>query len=736
MILKMTRKLLASLLVLLMTLMVPAIALAGNVEGGEVTGNAVTIGTPQSVTLSYTINGAVGSRSFSIPTSVTLGANGSWTWSGSQSVNASNTGGSKVVTAPFSVTVATGAPSGARTFSVPFLVCGDTGSGAALTCQGQASVTVNVPVSNPPTVQANVSGTQGANGWYTSDVTVTWTVTGATTSTGCGPTTIQTDTAGTDVTCSASNAAGTTTEKVTIKRDTTAPSITASAVYADDNTTYTGGWTNRAVKVNFSCSDATSGISGSCPGSDTLNASDTVMVTIYDMAGNSAQASYTVQIDKILPTITASAAKADGLAYTSGTWTNKAVTVSYVCGDEGGSGLVGNCAGSETVSDGVKTVGASIKDNAGNEGFSNEIDVKIDLIAPTITMTAVYADTETPYTGGWTNRSVEVSFSCGDQGGSGLVGDCPDPVTISDSAVVEIPDYKVVDAAGNESELTAALTVQVDKEAPEYADGLSTTFTVEAKGPDGAVFEFSIPQANDNVNVVSNICDYNSGDLFPLGSTAVTCTARDAAGNETEFVFDVVVVDTTAPTLTLPNNMTVLATSGTGTVVTFPAKASDVVDGDVPVTCTAPSGSTFGLGTHTVICTAADAAGNTGTAQFTVKVELPWGGVNLPGNRKYKQGSTTPVTFSLPFDWSGATAHIAVESVGSNPDEWTTVEAQIISTSAATTGTLFRYGGDGQYIYNLSTKNLSVNGTYRIKVTLMNGTDGGVKYSQTFTISK
>jgi hypothetical protein len=66
--------------------------------------------------------------------------------------------------------------------------------------------------------------------------------------------------------------------------------------------------------------------------------------------------------------------------------------------------------------------------------------------------------------------------------------------------------------------------------------------------------------------------------------------------------------------------MTVQATSPAGTAITFAASAADFVDGDVPVTCTPASGTTFTVGTTKVACVAADKKGNRTTATFNVTV--------------------------------------------------------------------------------------------------------------------
>jgi hypothetical protein len=107
-----------------------------------------------------------------------------------------------------------------------------------------------------------------------------------------------------------------------------------------------------------------------------------------------------------------------------------------------------------------------------------------------------------------------------------------------------------------------------------------------------------------------------------VGSTTVTCTATDTRGNTGSGSFVVDVVDTTAPTLTVPELVVANATSPRGGAVTFAATATDSVGGEVTPTCSAAPGSEFAIGGTTVTCTATDAKGNTSAAQtFTVEVK-------------------------------------------------------------------------------------------------------------------
>jgi hypothetical protein len=87
----------------------------------------------------------------------------------------------------------------------------------------------------------------------------------------------------------------------------------------------------------------------------------------------------------------------------------------------------------------------------------------------------------------------------------------------------------------------------------------------------------------------------------------------------------VTVQDTTPPTIS-GDNIEVQATGSDGAEVPLAVTAVDLVDGEVPVTCSPASGSTFQIGTTTALCWASDSRGNP-SAPFsltvTVKVEPP-----------------------------------------------------------------------------------------------------------------
>ncbi|HET7567119.1 MAG TPA: HYR domain-containing protein [Gaiellaceae bacterium] len=176
------------------------------------------------------------------------------------------------------------------------------------------------------------------------------------------------------------------------------------------------------------------------------------------------------------------------------------------------------------------------------------------------------------------------------------------------------------DAHGNTATGSFHITV-VDTTPPTLS--LPAGQTLEATGPSGAAASWTA-SATDIVDGSTAVtCSPASGSTFALGTTTVNCSSTDAAGNTSTGSFDVTVVDTTAPTLSLPANQTVDADSPAGTVVTYHTSAYDLVDGVTAVTCSPASGSTFAVGTTTVNCSSTDAHGNTSTGSFTVKVRSP-----------------------------------------------------------------------------------------------------------------
>jgi hypothetical protein len=184
---------------------------------------------------------------------------------------------------------------------------------------------------------------------------------------------------------------------------------------------------------------------------------------------------------------------------------------------------------------------------------------------------------------------------------------------------------------------------------------VNTTWTYN-----GAAWTGSVPVT---VNVAPRATGPGS-DLYPVsvtlvnastassGTSSFTITPSDLvtsapaalgmgdASVTMHIAFTACPVTNTPPTLVLPSNVTVEATSSAGAAATFTVTASDAQDGDLTssVACAPTSGSTFPLGTTTVNCSVTDAGGLTASGSFDVKVEdttapvftaFPSGTVNL-----------------------------------------------------------------------------------------------------------
>ena len=98
---------------------------------------------------------------------------------------------------------------------------------------------------------------------------------------------------------------------------------------------------------------------------------------------------------------------------------------------------------------------------------------------------------------------------------------------------------------------TAQGNLVLDITAPVIDEHLD--ITVEATGLSGAIVTYTSPATHDVDNADGTAtCSPSSGSQFALGTTTVTCNASDPKGNSaTPTSFNVIVVDTTVPTITL-----------------------------------------------------------------------------------------------------------------------------------------------------------------------------------------
>ncbi len=319
-----------------------------------------------------------------------------------------------------------------------------------------------------------------------------------------------------------------------------------------------------------------------------------------------------------------------------------------------------------------------------------------------------------------------VSISCAPAAGSQFA---PGNTTVTCSAY---------DAHGNVS--TSTFVVTVANTTPPTLVGLPGDILASPQPAGSSVaVNFTSPTAIDQRDGSRpTTCVPASGSAF-IGTTVVTCSAADLAGNTVSGSFKVKVPvlfvptptptpvpDTTAPVVTVPANIVVTGVaSGNGTTINYTAAtAVDNKDGVVAATCSKASGTIFPVGVTLVTCSAHDAAGNTGSASFSVTVSYTWGGIRQPinadGSSIFKLGSTVPVKFNLTGGSSLASGVFAELYLAKVTSGVVGTEVEAVSTSGADSGNDFRYDGNGEYHYNLSTKNLSA-GTWQLDINLHDG---------------
>jgi len=133
--------------------------------------------------------------------------------------------------------------------------------------------------------------------------------------------------------------------------------------------------------------------------------------------------------------------------------------------------------------------------------------------------------------------------------------------------------------------------------------------------------------ASDNCSDVQIAASVPSGSFFPVGTTIVTLTATDAAGNTSNCTFNVNVEDTEAPELSVPADITIEADENcewdASPEYTGMAEASDNCSGEAGVALSY-SDEEVELGGGVVVITrtwtAVDASGNSATDQQVITV--------------------------------------------------------------------------------------------------------------------
>ena|GEM_PF-1700216 len=444
------------------------------------------------------------------------------------------------------------------------------------------------------------------------------------------------------------------TGTVTVQ-DTTPPTVTPPA----NVTTSTDNPGGKAVTYgDASANDTVDGsLTPTCSpssGSTFPVGTTTVTCSATDSHGNTGSASFTVTVtlnDTTPPVVSVPGDFSVDTESAGGT----TVTFSASANDNVDGALTPSCSPSSGSNFPVGTtkVTCTATDSHGNTG-SASFNVTVNLVDHTPPVVSVPGSfsVSTPNPSG---TSVTFSASANDNVDGPLTPSC----SPSSGSNFPVGTTKVTctatDSHGNTGSASFNVTVNLVDTTPPVIT-VPTSFSRNTSDPSGTTVTYSA-SANDNVDGPVPVgCSPSSGSKFPVGQTTVTCSATDSHGNTAHksFTITVVLVDTTAPVITAPADISVTTPDPAGIAVSYTASATDNLDGPITPSCTPASGAVFAVGTTTVTCTAKDAHGNSSQATFKVTVVLvdvtPPVLSNGPGNiRREADGPTgSVVSYTAP----------------------------------------------------------------------------------------
>jgi hypothetical protein len=479
-----------------------------------------------------------------------------------------------------------------------------------------ATVTVNID-RTPPAIAAIITPPPNAAGWNNTNVVVTFTCTdsGSGIATCPAPVNVSTEGAGQVVSGQAvDNAGNTAPTSVTLNIDKTPPVITATAAPPAN----TAGWNTTPVTITYVCSDSLSGVV-LCPPPQVVSTdgkAQVISASVSDVAGNTASAPVTLNIEQGSPAITASLTPAANAAG----WNNTNVTVNFVC-TPSASAIVSCQAPAAVTTEGKnQTVSGTVSDQAGKTA-TTVATVSIDKTPPIITASAA----PPANAAGWNNTPVVVSYVCSDALSG--VATCPPSTTVSAEGANQNISAQATDQAGNTA--TASSVLNIDMTPPVVIATAAPPANSAGWNNSNVTVSFS---CTDNLSGVAS-CPAQQIVASEGQNQNISGPATDVAGNAATGSI-VLSIDKTPPAIVQvstpasisklhPGQVSVIATDNfTVAQVVISVNGTPLGTFTTPpyqTALTVPASANPG-DTLTVTAVATDEAGNTQTASRGVSV--------------------------------------------------------------------------------------------------------------------
>jgi HYR domain-containing protein/IPT/TIG domain-containing protein/WD40 repeat protein len=394
--------------------------------------------------------------------------------------------------------------------------------------------------------------------------------------------------------------------------DTSPPVIQCPSSVSAECTTPGGGTVTFSVTAFDGCDPNPVVACTPSSGSTFLLGPTTVNCTATDVSSNVSSCSFVVTVaDTQAPGLSCPAGVVAECTSPSGASVSFSVTASDTC-DAAPSVFCAPSSGSDFAF-GVTSVSCTASDAAGNVSTCSFDVTVVDTTPPSVTCPSdATLECEGP-AGAVASFGASASDACESSVTPVCVPASGSTFPIGTTTVT----CTASDSSSNVGSCSFAVHV-VDTVAPAITCPSSTSVECATTSGTSVSFDATALDLCDPAPGVA--CVPTSGSTFALGTTTVTCTATDAAANASSCSFDVTVVDTTAPSITCPTDVTADCQKSGGALVTFDATATDVCDPAPVVSCSPSSGSLFPIGLTQVDCTALDGSGNSASCSFHVTV--------------------------------------------------------------------------------------------------------------------
>jgi len=306
---------------------------------------------------------------------------------------------------------------------------------------------------------------------------------------------------------------------------------------------------------------------------------------------------------------------------------------------------------------GATTVTYTALDANGNSASDTQIVTVVDTTPPSITPPADQSFEATAVLTPLTEADYGTATASDIFTPVTITSDAPDSFLLGQTIIT----WTATDSSGNTDTTTQSVII-LDTTSPTVT--VPADIEAHATGIDGAQVFYSVELASDLVDGdIVPTCNPQSGAVFPIGSTVVTCSARDSSGNLGTASFNVIISNNTP--VANDDGITALKDGSiTAGVLANDSDADDDVLSIISVTQPANGQITFNsqsvtytpnsefVGNDLFTYTISDPAGGTDTGEVTVTVldQVPENNPPIAdANGPYLTEVNTPVNLDASF---------------------------------------------------------------------------------------